>query len=464
MKKILFGIALVFSLISSVQAKTNDTEIVLNNLYDYYYEIKGSNLYSSNFTSMFYANGKIAYCIEPGVGITTTTYDSSTNLNKQTSEYLELLGYFGYDYPTHKTTKYYLATQELIWEYVKNVSVKFTTEKNGLGTEIDLSKEKNDILRLINNYKKNPSFSREPLSIKNTNELIDLNNVLKDYEIIGSDIDASISGNKLVFNSDNVGNKNITLKYKKYTNETTLVYSKGSSQKMATLRLSSDKIVNLSFDFISGNIKIIKVGEKLSGGYKYEMVFLKDVIFGLYDLDGNKINEFSTDESGMANIDNLAFGRYYVKEISNKHGHLIDPKKYYFEINKDNLNEEISLKNYLPKGNVEIIKTGENDKKLDGAVFELYTENGELLATAKTTNGKILFNDLAFGKYYIKEKEAPNGYALDSTKHYFEVSSETELLSLRLTNDLIIEVPITGRNDYLYILLGLLLAIFKRIS
>lgn len=466
MKKILFGIILMFSLFSCAQAKTDDTKIELNNLYDYYYEIKGDNLYSSNFTSVFYANGKIAYCIEPGVGITTTIYDSSKSLNlsKEKSDYLELLGYFGYEYPTHKTTKYYLATQELIWEYVKKVSVKFTTAKNGMGSEIDLSKEKNDILRLINNYKKNPSFNKEMLSIKNTNELIDSNNVLKDYEVISSDINATISGNKLILSSDEVGSKNIKLKYKKYTNETTLVYSKGSSQKMATLRLSSDKLIDLSFDFKSGSVKIIKSGEKLNSGYNYEMVFLKDVIFGLYDLNNNIINEFSTDENGVININNLSFGRYYVKEISNKHGHLLDPNKYYFEISKDNLNESISLKNYLPKGNVEIIKMGENNKRLDGAVFELYTESGELIATEKTKNGVIKFKDLSFGKYYLKEVIAPNGYSLDSSNHYFEVSSETELLNIELFNDLIIDVPITGKNDYLYIFLGILFALFKRIS
>jgi len=128
------------------------------------------------------------------------------------------------------------------------------------------------------------------------------------------------------------------------------------------------------------------------------------------------------------------------------------------------LNESISLKNYLPKGNVEIIKMGENNKRLYGAVFELYTESGELIATEKTKNGVIKFKDLSFGKYYLKEIIAPNGYSLDSSNHYFEVSSETELLNIELFNDLIIDVPITGKNDYLYIFLGILFALFKRIS
>lgn len=61
------------------------------------------------------------YCIEPGVDISTynyvgydgliqSSYDSATN------KYIELVGHYGYDYPTYKTIRYRMATQFLIWE------------------------------------------------------------------------------------------------------------------------------------------------------------------------------------------------------------------------------------------------------------------------------------------------------------------------------------------------------------
>lgn len=466
MKKIIFSLVLFFGFLVGANAKTNDTTIEFNNLTNYYYEIKGSNMYLSNYTTMFYANGKIAYCIEPGVNITTHTYDSSSDiasLSKEKKEYLEMLGYFGYEYPGHNTVKYYLATQELIWEYMGGVSARFTSAKNGAGTEFDLSNEKNSILNLIKNYKKNPSFSESVFSIGIENKITDINNVLKDYEVI-SDFNVKKEGNSLVFKYDKEEDKKIILKYKKYDTNTTLIYSKGSSQKLASLRLSLEKVVKVPIKFVGGNVLIKKTGESLKRGdnYSYEMVARPDIKFGLYDLNGTLINEFVTDTEGLINISGLSFGKYYIKELDSLN-YKIDENKYYFEISKDNLNSEITINNYLPKGNVKIIKSDANGKKLSDAIFELYTIDGKLISTFKTKDGVISLDNLAFGKYYLVEVKAPDGYKLDSEKHYFEVSSESELLEINLINDLIIDVPMTGKNDYLLMFLGMLFAFIKRI-
>ena len=74
---------------------------------------------------------------------------------------MELISYYGYGYPGHDSLKYYMATQELIWlysdDYVKWMD-KYST--NGtLGNQINIDNEKNEILRLVNNHNKLPSFS-----------------------------------------------------------------------------------------------------------------------------------------------------------------------------------------------------------------------------------------------------------------------------------------------------------------
>jgi len=468
MKKILFTL-IILCLFSGAEAKENDTTLTFNNLYDYYYEIEGGEIYLSNYTSMFLVNGKIAYCIEPGVGITTSTYDSytdfsKTNLTNQQINQLELFGYFGYDYPGHNTTKYYLATQELIWEYMKNVNVRFTTAKNGAGNEINLNTEKNEILKLIDEYNKKINFEESVFSINLENILEDKNNVLKNYEIVSSELDAKIEDGKLIFKSSEEGTKKISLKYKKYDNKTTLVYSKGSSQKLASLSLSNDKVVNIELNFKTGTVNIKKEGEKLiqKNPYYYEMVSLENVKFGIYDLEDNLINEVTTDKEGKATINNLSFGKYYLKEIENKNGHVVDDKKFYLEINKDDLVEDINVINYLPKGSAQIVKKDESGNSLDGAIFGLYTENDKLIGQETTKKGIIRFNSLAFGKYYIKELEAPIGYVLDTQKYYFEIKSKDEKIDINIINDLI-DVPITSKNNLFLVLLGKLFAIFKNI-
>jgi len=468
MKKILFTLILLLAF-SGAEAKTNDTTFTFNNLYDYYYEIEGGGMYLSNYTTMFMANGKVAYCIEPGVDVTTSIYDSNTdfsktNLNNEQINKLELLGYFGYDYPGHNTVKYYLATQELIWEYMGNVAAKFTTAKNGSGTEINLNNEKNEIQRLINEYNQIFNFENSIFSINVENILEDKNNILKNYEIVSSEIDAKIENEKLVFRSLEEGVKKITFKYKKYDSSTTLVYSKVDSQKLASLRLSNEKIVDIELDFKGGIVNIEKKGEKLieENPYYYELVNLEGVKFGIYDLENNLINEVTTDKEGKATLSNLSFGKYYLLELENENGHNIDDKKYYFEISNEDLVEDINLINYLPKGNIEITKKNENGNLLDGATFGLYTENNNLIGKKVTKNGIIEFNFLPFGTYYIKELNAPSNYVLDSQKHYFEIKEGKENININLTNDLI-EVPITSKNNLFLVLLEKLIALLKTI-
>lgn len=82
-------------------------------------------------------------------------------------------------------------------------------------------------------------------------------------------------------------------------------------------------------------------------------------------------------------------------------------------------------------GQITITKTGENNKKLFGAVFEIKaakdikTAGGTTLVAANTVvdtvttdgNGSAASKQLELGQYIVKEKTAPDGYVLDTTEH-----------------------------------------------
>ena len=82
-------------------------------------------------------------------------------------------------------------------------------------------------------------------------------------------------------------------------------------------------------------------------------------------------------------------------------------------------------------GQITITKTGENNKKLSGAVFEIKaakdikTAGGTTLVAANTVvdtvttdgNGSAASKQLELGQYIVKEKTAPDGYVLDTTEH-----------------------------------------------
>ena len=69
--------------------------------------------------------------------------------------------------------------------------------------------------------------------------------------------------------------------------------------------------------------------------------------------------------------------------------------------------------------------------------------NDELIFSDRTDeNGKIVINNLEYGKYYIIESEAPEGYLINDEKMFFEIKEDGEIVKATITDEkIIIEVP-----------------------
>lgn len=215
----------------------------------YYNQVVNGELKSGNVT-MFYFGPTLAYCIEPGVDINTSDYNTSkdwsqTNFSKEDQLKMEQIGYYGYEYPGHQKPEYYLAAQELIWEVSNpNIEVYWSTGKNGSGSRLNYDKEKQEILDLIGTDGIRPSFSETKIKGEIGTELIidDKNNVLKDYTISESNyhkLEINENQLKINFNEEVVPTETITLTRKNYDSGTLIVYTKNNSQKLATLRFSA---------------------------------------------------------------------------------------------------------------------------------------------------------------------------------------------------------------------------------
>ena len=91
-----------------------------------------------------------------------------------------------------------------------------------------------------------------------------------------------------------------------------------------------------------------------------------------------------------------------------------------------------------------------NDNPLPNTLIEIYNaETDELVFSGRTNEeGIITIEKIKYGKYYILEKEAPEGYELNPDKMYFEIKEDGEIVKSVMKDHQIVKVPNTEANDY----------------
>ena len=226
-------------------------------------------------------------------------------------------------------------------------------------------------------------------------------------------------------------------------------------------------IVEVEFENtqVKGQIDIEKTGEELvikDNSYQYEKIKLEGVEFELranedivvggktYYKKGELVTTLVTDKDGYASIGNLQLGKYILKEVKSSNGNVVDSKTYEFELKYDDQYTEVVYKtfnihNEYPKGELEFTKTDlSSGEALPNTLIEIYTDKDELIFSGRTDeNGKIIIKNLPVGKFYILEKDAPEGYILNEEKMWFSITENGEIVKANMTNEKIVEVPNT---------------------
>ena len=91
---LLFSSLVIFAFTSSVKAE----KISYKKIDGVYYNQLVNGKWESNYVTMFYLDGILAYCIEPGVSINTSEYNSSndwsqTNFSDEQKQKFEKIGF-----------------------------------------------------------------------------------------------------------------------------------------------------------------------------------------------------------------------------------------------------------------------------------------------------------------------------------------------------------------------------------
>ncbi|MCU5702023.1 SpaA isopeptide-forming pilin-related protein [Bacillus cereus] len=205
-----------------------------------------------------------------------------------------------------------------------------------------------------------------------------------------------------------------------------------------TVKIEKDAVVeikigNKKLPDPMGKMKLVKVdisdkNKKLAGA-KFE----------IEDSKGKIVGELVTNEEGEVISKDLPIGNYTVVEIEAPKGYELVKDNITVKIEKDTV-VEIKIENKKlpdPTGQFEIEKVDDKDSelKLKGAVFQVLDKEGKELSRLITDEkGKVISNQLAIGKYTIKEIKAPNGYMLLRDPIEIEITEAVKTQKITVKN------------------------------
>lgn len=168
---------------------------------------------------------------------------------------------------------------------------------------------------------------------------------------------------------------------------------------------------------------------------------LANVTFALYKDDVLIDDNYKTDQNGKINVENLAWGNYYFKEIKVPVGYTLDTNtKLEFIINAATVSETqyVSMGNTRYLGNVELLKSDvQTSEALSNVTFKLYKDDVYYGTYTTSADGKITAQNLPWGAYYFIETQPRVGYKANLDKISFIIDADRvpTLIKLIVSNE-----------------------------
>ena len=394
----------------------------------YYTRRGGGKPYMSAQWNLYDLDGKTAYCIEPGVDITTSDYEGAIGwinspYSDEVNRKIQLYGYYGYNYPGHGNLRYRAAAQSLIWEATGGQIIEFWTEKYGNGNFINLNAERNEILRLASTHYEVPIFDSDTKDavIGETTTFTDTKGILSNFDVVkSSDASVSINGNTLSVTPNVVGNITVVLKKKTYTQDPTIIFvgKDATSQKMGMFGVDDPVLVRVKLNVVGGSLKINKKDLDTKLSKPQGDATFKNAVYELLDENYNFITDLIIDDSFSAKTDKILSPNkiYILREKTASEGYLLDKTEYRFKIDRDNLDIEMDVYEDVIEKTVNIYKVFADDsttilKGEPNVSFEIYLKStGEYYKTIKTDEKVFVSVKLPYGKWIFKQVSSTSGF------------------------------------------------------
>ena len=207
-----------------------------------------------------------------------------------------------------------------------------------------------------------------------------------------------------------------------------------AGQGTAVVKINANDGKAIENDLLYGSVSGKKVDE--------DGKVLAGAVIGLFRTDDGEFTKetalmtATSKEDGSFSFEGIPYGTWYIREIEQPAGFVLDDTVYPVSIGKDAQVVEIKIVNKYIRGNIHLTKVDAEypDNKLTGATFEVYKDsNGsgklddgdELLGTLTEKEiGSYEMKDLFYGRYFVKETKAPEGFVLDTG--VYEVMIDTD--------------------------------------
>lgn len=440
-----------------------------------------------------FANGQEAYCIEPGIMLAhgdvlrSDVIDvwNSFSYEQQNAIKLALLcGRAGNSTNLPGTPScQQTATQMLIWEFVtgaRQPSPPYTRGNDEIytclvsnGQNAEIGQIYDTIISYMLSYMTLPSFMtavsssapQEELSNDGTTysiTLTDTNNVIENYSFSASDtaVSAEVSGNRLILRSASPLSAPVTVvatRNSAYTAAST--FTPYGSTTRQDIVVGVEAVGGMTgYLTLKANRKEFRISvtkeDGITGTAQGDGT-LAGAVYGLYHGD-TLIETCTTDANGQFTTGYYETGDdWTIREIAPSPGYLLDTTVYPVPAAADQLPSikndlSLTVKETPILGRLSISKLAVNstagaEAPEAGASFEVFLKYaGSYEAAAESErailtcgeNGTAQSKLLPYGVYIIRQLSGWEGYALDATLHEVNISSDGEIVTLSLRNEI----------------------------
>lgn len=315
----------------------------IDNVWSFHY--RNGSMWSYGQLPFRYVDGKLVYCLQPDVRISTSEYIlydfSRSGYSEEDRKNMELISYYGYRYDGHDSINYYIATQDLLWRFSPDDDIKWTTTNNEYGEVIDVSNEKNEILSLVSKHNILPSFnnSNNDILVNGVLELNDDNDVLSNYDLEYDDsLIIEKDNNNMKITPTKEGEYKIKLKHKVNYDSGTYIFDNFNTLTQMVGIFGAPTLIDgeFSINAKNSNINIYKRDKDSK-----ELIYDKGITIKIKDIDNDiYVGEYEFID-GVVNI-KLPKGKYRIEELTTSGNYKLNDG---LEFTVDEDNEDIDFYN-----------------------------------------------------------------------------------------------------------------------